>query len=41
MDSYKYLNRITRIVIKAWPGREPQCEICWAPVRKPDSAIRS
>lgn len=35
MDSYKYLNRITRTVVKAWIGREPRREIPWTPLRAP------
>ena len=35
MDSYRYLNRITRTAVKAWIKREPYREIPWTPLRKP------
>jgi D-proline reductase (dithiol) PrdB len=35
MDSYRYLNRITRMAVKAWIKREPYREIPWTPLRKP------
>ena len=35
MDSYRYLNRVTRTAVKAWIKREPYREIPWTPLRKP------
>ncbi len=35
MDSYRYLDRTTRTVVKAWIKREPDREIPWTPHRKP------
>jgi D-proline reductase (dithiol) PrdB len=35
MDSYRYLNRVTRTAVKAWIKREPDREIPWTPLRKP------
>jgi D-proline reductase (dithiol) PrdB len=35
MDSYRYLNRTTRMVVKAWIKREPPREVPWTPLREP------
>lgn len=35
MDSYRYLNRTTRMVVKAWIKREVPHEIPWTPLRGP------
>ena len=35
MDSYRYCNRVTRTVVKAWIKREPYREIPWTPLSKP------
>jgi D-proline reductase (dithiol) PrdB len=35
MDSYQYLNRMTRLMVQAWIKREPQHEIPWTPLRRP------
>jgi D-proline reductase (dithiol) PrdB len=35
MDSYRYLNRVTRTAVKAWIKREPYREVPWTPLGKP------
>jgi len=35
VDSYKFLDRINRMIVKAWIEREPRREIPWTPLAKP------
>jgi D-proline reductase (dithiol) PrdB len=35
VDSYKFLDRINRMVVKAWIEREPRREVPWTPLTKP------
>lgn len=35
VDSYRFVDRITRRVLKAWEARESYREIPWTPLRKP------
>lgn len=35
VDSYKFLNPATRVVVKAWIARAPRTEIPWTPLSKP------
>jgi len=35
VDSYRFIDRITRQVLKAWVAREPRRDIPWTPLARP------